>query len=202
MKKYKLTITLISDTLIGNAEGYGAVIDKDSVFDDLGLPYIPGKRVKGILREQAELFAKYSDSNAIKNEEYINRLFGAKGLTDNNTEYLQVSNFTVADYSLNRNALSKLIKGDLISRSEIQEYFTCLRMMTRIDESGIAADTSLRTFRVLKKGLVFEGEVSFDESYFNDFQKIAALARRIGASRNRGFGHIKCSMKELSNNPN
>ncbi len=58
-KTYKVQIQLLSDTLIGATEVYGAIIDKDSVFDEVGLPIIPGKRVKGILRAEAELLNKY-----------------------------------------------------------------------------------------------------------------------------------------------
>jgi CRISPR-associated protein Csx10 len=60
-QKYLIQIQLLSDTLIGAAEGYGAVIDKDSVFDEVGLPIIPGKRVKGIFREQADLLQKHQN---------------------------------------------------------------------------------------------------------------------------------------------
>ena len=44
-KEHIVQIQLLSDTLIGTAEGYGTVIDKDSVFDEVGLPIIPGKRI-------------------------------------------------------------------------------------------------------------------------------------------------------------
>jgi CRISPR/Cas system CSM-associated protein Csm3 (group 7 of RAMP superfamily) len=192
-KSFKMQILLLSDSLIGNAEGYGATIDKDSVFDEVGLPVIPGKRVKGILREQAELLEKFGNISSP-----VKVLFGDTGITDKNTEYLSVSNFSITDYDLNQQYLKYLIQEKEISRSEIIEYFTCLRMMTKIDDDGIAAETSLRTNRVLKKGLCFIGELIFDENQIVDFKKIASLTRRIGSIRNRGFGHIQCIFPEMN----
>lgn len=187
-QKYTLQILLQSDTLIGSAEGYGSIIDKDSVFDEVGLPIIPGKRVKGILREQAELLKQLGRLNSVE------ELFGDVGLTDKNTEYLAVSSLFLPDYRANKTYLKYLIQEGLISRSEVIEYFTTLHVMTRIDKNGIASDTSLRTFRVLKKGFIFTGELYFDPNHLENFMSIVALTRRIGSMRNRGLGHIRCQL--------
>jgi len=196
--KYKLEIQLLSDSLIGSAIGYGAVIDKDSVFDETGLPIIPGKRVKGILREQAELLNKFIPIvvQPYNNNETnsIDLLFGKAGITDKSTEYLSVSNFMLTEYHENKASLLQLINDKKIYRSEVIKHFTTLRMMTRIDKDGIAADTSLRTFRVLKKGLVFTGDLWFDSAHHKYFKDIIALTRRIGSMRNRGLGHIQCRL--------
>ena len=53
ISSYKLQISLKSDTLIGSGEGFGSIIDTDVVFDSLGLPFIPGRRLKGCMRESA-----------------------------------------------------------------------------------------------------------------------------------------------------
>ena len=202
-KTYKVQIQLLSDTLIGATEGYGAIIDKDSVFDEVGLPIIPGKRVKGILKAEAELLNKYQPveiqpRNDNSKKTAIEILFGDAGITDKNTEYLSVSNFTLPDYKANKTYLKYLIQENEISRSEVIAHFTTMRMMTRIDEDGIAENTSLRTFRVLKKGLVFEGELTFDSDYLDKFKSIVALTRRIGSMRNRGLGQIQCRLIENS----
>lgn len=187
-QKYTMQILFLSDTLIGSAEGYGAIIDKDSVFDEVGLPLIPGKRVKGILREQADLMVQFGGLNS------VDELFGATGLTDKNIEYLTVSNFVLPEYEANKTYLKYLIQEGQISRSVVIEYFTTLRMMTSIDEDGIAADTSLRTFRVLNRGLVFTGELYFNPLQQITFENIVSLTRRIGSMRNRGLGHVQCQL--------
>jgi CRISPR-associated protein Csx10 len=194
MAKYQLTITLLSETLIGNAEGFGATIDKDSVFDEAGLPYIPGKRIKGILREQADLYEKFGQNGSFKTD----KLFGQEGMTDKNQDHLTVSNFFLPEYQENRSSLIELIKKGKITRSEVMEHFSALRMMTRIDQNGIAADTSLRTYRILKKGTSFSGLITFDIKWENDIRKIIAMSRRLGSSRNRGMGHVQCTLLPIN----
>jgi len=186
-----MKIVLLSDTLIGSAEGCGATIDKDSVFDEVGLPIIPGKRIRGLLKEQGKLL---HNNGYLKNS--IIDLFGEEGNTDKKQDYLSVSNFTVLEYKENKASLYSKIKEKKITRSEVIKCFTTLRTMTRIDEDGIAEDSSLRTFRLLKKGAEFIGELSFKKSQKEDFDNMIMLLRRVGTMRNRGLGHIKCSISE------
>ncbi|HOJ38397.1 MAG TPA: hypothetical protein PLP99_11030 [Ignavibacteriales bacterium] len=44
----------ISDTLPGSGESFTSYVDVDIVFDEYGIPYLPAKRIRGILRETAE----------------------------------------------------------------------------------------------------------------------------------------------------
>ena len=53
MKSYTIEIQLISDAIIGSGEGFGSLIDTDIVFDGLGVPFIPARRIKGCLRDAA-----------------------------------------------------------------------------------------------------------------------------------------------------
>ena len=47
----QIRLTLLSDTLSGSGEGMAGVIDTDSTFDEYGFPFIPAKRIKGIIKE-------------------------------------------------------------------------------------------------------------------------------------------------------
>ena len=84
MSVFKLNLKLLSDTLIGSGEGWGAIIDNDIVFDDFGLPYIPARRVKGCLRESAlevmEMFEQSGISFASRGD--IGTLFGKPGQSE------------------------------------------------------------------------------------------------------------------------
>ncbi|MDR2940153.1 MAG: hypothetical protein LBV08_07530, partial [Clostridiales bacterium] len=46
-----IRVELISDLCPASGNGFAGVVDTDVCFDGLGLPYIPGKRLKGCLRE-------------------------------------------------------------------------------------------------------------------------------------------------------
>ena len=57
MSEYKLRITLKSDICPGSGYAYSGLVDSDVCFDDVGIPYIPGRRLKGCLKESADMLA-------------------------------------------------------------------------------------------------------------------------------------------------
>lgn len=190
MKNYKLTMELISDTIVGSAEGYGAIIDTDVVFDDLGIPYIPAKRIKGLLRNNAIEIA-----GILGLDIHIENLFGSKGETEKETP-IKVSNLYVDDYSNNREHLFYYLKKSSLVTGDISGFFTCMRMQTAMEEENrVARNGSLRTSRVIKKGFTFHGELVFDPSFENLMGLACLNTRLIGSMRNRGFGEIKLSLR-------
>ena len=89
-KKITFKINLMSDACFGNGTGNGT--DKDVVccFDDCGFPEIPGKRIKGLLREKALLLA---DCKRFSKNEIISLFGGLNG----NSSRIQVENAHLED---------------------------------------------------------------------------------------------------------
>lgn len=197
MPEFRLQLELLSPTLVGSGEGFGAVIDADVVFDDLGLPYIPARRIKGCLREAAETVEQMLAAAGISFDLNIAETFGVIG-TD--TGVVTFANLTLAEYVANAIWLDHLMKqyGTLLSPEAVLEVFTELRQQTAIDdEIGIAQKHSLRTVRVLTPGLTFVGEVRIDspDPAVVDTLALACLnLRRIGTKRNRGYGDVACCL--------
>ena len=54
MKIDKIRIELLSDMCVSDGGIYNSAIDTDICYDSYGFPYIPGKRLKGCLRECAQ----------------------------------------------------------------------------------------------------------------------------------------------------
>lgn len=202
MTEFTLKIQLISDALIGKGEGWGATIDSDIVFDDLGLPYIPAKRVKGSLRESALEVSEMFDLSEIdkKMVGVIKQLFGETGCMKSGP--LEISNLYLEDYSKNRQWLdwfkSKYEKENLFSREQILKTFTSIKHHTEIEKDGIAKNKSLRTFRVLRKDNIFSGNLSFLRDVDSSSMHLLAFSvrnlRYLGTNRNRGLGHIHCKL--------
>jgi len=211
MKHYTLRITLLSDTLIGSGEGHGATVDSDVVFDELGIPYIPAKRVKGCLRDSLtgifEMFTMAGINAAfdmtIHNGEFqaVRDLFGSKGMQDPAPVYF--SDLTIPGYKENRMWLDHIMRRypGTVSAEAVLNTFTDIRYQTSINEQGVAKDHSLRSSRVIRKNEVFEGDIGI-ESESIDGEMLIALAsenlRSIGTKRTRGFGDVLC---ELYNGP-
>ena len=204
----RIELELLSPALVGSGGGFGAVIDQDVVFDDTGLPYIPGKRVKGCLRDAAlEVRDMFECARIGANlpETEINKTFGIIGSGD--SPALHFHDLTMEEYEPNRQWLRFLEQepkyAPFITREAVLRNYTDIRQQTRIEDDGTAANHSLRTLRVLRKGLVFSGVVEIREEN-RELHRILQLAamnwRRFGTHRNRGFGEVRCTLISTTGN--
>lgn len=188
MESYKLEIKLESNTLIGSGEGFGSIIDTDIVFDDLGIPYIPAKRIKGCIRDSAE---------QIKEMFKLSQITDMTLSIDSIFSKIHFSNLYIKDYTDTKQWIKYLFSeyGNIFSKDAVIDSLTNVRHQTTINDNGVAKDHSLRTVRVAKKGLVFEGDIQIEDK---DAIKMLTLAcmnfHYMGTKRNRGFGKIKCEI--------
>ena len=202
MIKYRLEIELLSPTLAGSGVGFGAAIDTDVVFDQMGIPFIPAKRIKGCLRDSAqEIQDMLSMAVIIENPIDIVKTFGSPGKEQPASVYF--SNLTIPDYNRNRDWLRYFVQNDdyrtFVTPERIRETFTEIFQQTSINEDGIALEHSLRTIRVLKKGLKFSGSIAIeqeDEQIINTLKLACLNFQRLGTKRNRGFGRIRCNLRD------
>ena len=190
MKKL-LKIRLISDMCCGTGDGNGSDVDISTAVDLCGFPIIPGKRLKGILREcslTVEAFSKFKG--------YTSELFG--DLNDVN------GLFTIEDarlVSVKVAAEIKKLQGDavystLISPNQITALYTCNRSQTSIDKNGVAMDKALRTIKLVERGNCFEAEISYPDTFDEHVKMCVKLMRHIGLNKNKGLGEVQCSLEE------
>ncbi|MEQ8170899.1 MAG: RAMP superfamily CRISPR-associated protein [Candidatus Eremiobacterota bacterium] len=191
-----LEMTLLSDTLPGSGEGLSGIIDRDISYDNFGIPYIPSKRIKGILRESAR---DLSDANLLTAK--IIEIFGDIGQEKGCS--FKISNGYLKNYRQYRDFLKYTAGANdlagIFNRESLMDYFTYNRSQTTINRyTGTAEENSLRVSRVLKKGLIFDFHIDYDEKYKEDLEKIIKVTRHFGIARSRGLGHIKLSLRENS----
>jgi len=214
MDKYTLKVSFKSPALIGSGEGFGAIIDSDIVFDEIGIPYIPAKRIKGCLRDSAEEVKDMFKIAEIDKISIDMKTFGEKGRESDKSSPVYFSNLVIENYNQNRLWLEYFLDTNkynaFLSKDYILETFTQIRQQTKIDpDTGIAFKNSLRTIRLLDKGSEFYGDIYINTSDKDNADKILntiILAcmnfRCMGTQRNRGFGELTCSLlkgkKEIS----
>lgn len=215
MIKKELMITLKSDLCMGSGYSYAGIISSDICYDKYGIPYIPAKRLKGTLREAAELIG-VPDAD-------IKRLFGERSgsVFDENGKYRQqgirLNNAYINNYEKIYNALNHLDEDyrTYITPQSILEQFTVVKAQTKIDSaSGVAKDQSLRFTRAVKqyspleegKEMQFIAEVELagfheddEKKMYECFQNIVKAMRNIGMNRNRGMGSVKCTLRDSVN---
>lgn len=196
MKILQLTIELKSDMCCGTGTGDGVQFDTVSAYNDYGLPYIPAKRLKGLLREQAEFLIACNPEN----KNFVEILFGkgeqAGALIVNNAEIKNVRNL--------KEDLDKLFKSQpsLYNPSAVAEYYTVARHATQM-KNGVAKPKSLRTIGAVPSGTIFEATLYLDDSSSSEkvefLRKCAKLLRHIGLNRTRGYGEAVCTLEEQEN---
>ena len=181
----KIRIELLSDLCPASGEGFAGVVDIDVNYDSHGLPYIPGKRLKGCLRECGlDIVSVYEDEYA----DIFYSIFGKTG--ESAPSSINIGNGFLEGYE------EKIEKIKNSHRSEIAEAYTSTRTRTRM-ENGKAAHNSLRTIRTLNKGQVYEFSVSLaheDEKTLSFLKKCVMTLRSMGINRSRGLGEVKCDL--------
>lgn len=196
-----LEIELLSPASPGSGEGWAGMIDSDVVFDEYGLPYIPARRIKGILREMAydlvETLEQQGQPLLQIDAHAVRRLFGVRGAVD--SAPLAVQNAYLADYAAIRAWLewANGVVPQVISPASVLATLSHMRQQTRIEANGTAAEGSLRSTRVLNRHLKFfcEIEIEHDHERFAPLLALAArMMRSLGEKRNRGLGRVSCRL--------
>jgi len=187
----KILLTTLSPLLTASGES-SAHIDADVKYDKYGLPYISGKTFKGLLRESAIEVCEMLGKTGV--DAIIDSLFGKGG---GGNGVLMFSNLKVPNYS---DVVSELGNAPELSPHFVKTYFTTVIKQTTINDEGIAADKSLRTYRLISKGQSFEGIIENYNNVSKDILDNAILnLRYIGTRRNRGFGKVK--IREIASTP-
>lgn len=200
-RKYKLIITLKSDLCAGSGYSYAGIIDNDICYDAFGIPYIAARRLKGCLREAAELIGL--------SEEEISDLFGSGGA--DGVKGIYIDNGYMDHYEDIRRDIEKLgteFRSYITSQS-ILEQFTTVKAQTKIGKGGAAEDNSLRYTRTVNHYsplnpaeemrftaiVVLPGRIS--EERKEAFRNTVAALRNIGMNRNRGLGSVRCILEDI-----
>ena len=190
MKACEIVIELQSDLCVSDGGAYNAMLDTDVCYDRYGIPYIPAKRIRGCLRECAlELKDWGADLD-------IASLFGDKG-DAGAAACVRIGNAHLQGYRELQELANTYKDHVMMHPQNVLSAFTYVRMQTSIDpETGVAKDTSLRSMRVIDKGLRFVADTEVKESVYTQLAECCAVLRHMGLSRTRGFGEVKVWLQE------
>lgn len=215
----ELRVRLRRDAAPGAGEGRATLIDRDVVHDDDGLPYLPARRVKGILREAHQELREALDLAGLSAWPWVadnvvlstDGLFGAGGQSTSGA--LRLVNLRLREAETVRAWLrwaNQIGKG-LFGSEAVLSAFTTIRTQTAIDRvTGGPNQETLRSTRLLRRSLLtscgpqpleFRGDVWFVGLSSDDLARasrslalVCAAARRLGLSRNRGPGRVEVSL--------
>lgn len=195
-KKRQIKITPLSDLCPGSGYSFAGMIDSDVCYDDCGLPFIPGRRLKGCMKEAAQ-----TTLYALLPKEDVETVFGKWG--QNAATGIYVSDARIDKYEAYYKELKTYMKDDrlngIVTPQKILDTYTTVKAQTKIEkESGVADDSSLRFTRTVnqrnvltKEKIVFFADVIYEEQYEEQISWILKATKSIGLHRNRGLGSVK-----------
>lgn len=186
----KIKIKLLSDLCTYSGETYNSVVDMDVVYDENGIPYIPAKRIKGCIREAV---LEMKELNLLDDDKYV-EIFGKEG---NQSSAFTISNAYIKDYDKTVAALQQCQHKGLVSPQNVLNQYTYTRTQTAVDlNTGVADENSLRTIRVVKKGLEFEAECNWKDTAKKSeiLGQAISLVKHMGISRTRGLGLVSMEL--------
>lgn len=202
MSSYSFYLKLLSDSTFGRGDGIAGIIDQEVEQDTYGFPFLRGRTLKGLLREECDnLVDILPPAHQAFWKEKLALLFGVPG-----SSLSAIGKLHVGDAQLPvdlRQVVATEIQDKKLTSTEVLNSLTTLRRQTAIDiDTGVASDNSLRTHRVILRDLVFEASLDLDIAQDKLEDSIALLSagaqalRRVGSGRNRGKGHVKCWIQD------
>lgn len=231
MPQYLLRIELLSETTFGRGDGQAGEVDLEVQHDPMGLPYWSGRAVKGVLvNECADILAALGGERSPENlRKAAASLFGNAGSRLSDGGHVSFSEahlpgellkllkwqlqkrckLIIEDQSAtDTQKVERVEQQKMRFRRELLSTLTSERSQTRLEEDGSAAEGSLRTQRVLLRGIEFISTISTFRDLTDDEKGLLAACakalRVIGSGRNRGRGQVKVKIydgqSEVTNN--
>ena len=208
METYRINLTLLSDATFGRGDGVAGLVDTEVEHDEYGLPYLRGRTLKGLLREECAniLFAldQHAPGHAEHWQDAAQTLFGQPGSSLDDGAGAHIGDARLPG------DLTTAIVSEIDSRqasfkpTDVLDSLTAIRRQTAMDPTGKPERGSLRAMRVILRDTPFQAELSFRQP--PDATTLALLAacaralRRAGTGRNRGRGRICARLCDAQGN--
>jgi len=184
MRKIKYKIEMLSDWHVGSGLDGGADADSLVLKDENNLPFIPGKTIKGLLKDSLLDITELENQKDLSSK--IDSLFGKEVKGKDKVRGTIPGTLFFSDAEINETE-----KKDISIQLSSQLYKNIAS--TQIDNKGIAKKSSLRTMEVcIPVGL--EGKIEGKEIDDAMFEMAFKWTRQLGVNRNRGLGRCKFSI--------
>jgi CRISPR/Cas system CSM-associated protein Csm3 (group 7 of RAMP superfamily) len=188
MNTYDLKIELLGYWHAGSGHGAKADVDAHVLSDNNGFPYLPGRTVKGLLRDAL------CDMGA---EATANELFGKPAPQGENTGSIP-GKIAVDDARMPADERS-WIDNDRDADGLKAQLFDSVAS-TAIEKNGLATEKSLRLIEValpmiLQGSITYLGNAETESADLALLGEACGLIRTLGSHRHRGLGRCRWTLK-------
>lgn len=182
--KYK--IVFHTDWHCGSGLAAGADVDALVVKDKNGMPFIPGKTIKGLIRESVEEIRCLQG----KCHEDLDIFENAFGYFDKDKEEMRKGSMFFTNATLEENEYDVIISNDAAT------FLYRKVASTAIGKDGIAKEHSLRKMEVVVPCILI-GEIhDVPFELGAEIKEAMKFIKRLGLNRNRGLGRCTISIIE------
>ena len=165
MTDYVLEIVLKSPLTSAAGEGRVGLVDRDVAFDEMGLPILPGRRLKGLWREA---YRDVADAwqQCGQTPTSVDQVFGVSGQgPESGSAAVYVANAELKVASSLKEWLRYLQQDKKLHPDDVVHHYATVRAQTAINRrTGAAAENTLRLTRTLRSDLVFYAPIRFVET--------------------------------------
>lgn len=198
---------LLSDTTFGRGDGVAGIVDQEVEHDSYGLPYLRGRTLKGLLSEECDNLIDTLVDNHKYWQNLACELFGISGSELNIMAAVHIGDARLPT-DLQKAVAHEIEKGKRnknevgLTSQQVLSSLTSIRKQTAISaETGVAEEKSLRSARVVIRDLEFTSNLFFEtETVAEEMLTLLAVGtlalRHIGSGRNRGRGHVQCTLHD------
>ena len=193
----KITIDIRSFWRAGTGAGESGGIDALCAIDHDGLPYLPGKHLKGLLRDAVTQAIALGHVTRIE----VDELFGEQGFKLDTGELIPYARAAPGCLRVDSAHLPKADREAIIASDNnnlIPQLFRTLQSTAMDADTGAAKDKSLRLEQVAVP-LTLEFEVTGPDcdkagGWESELKTALPLVRAVGQKRTRGLGRavLKC----------
>ena len=189
-----IQIELLSDAAFSRGEGTAGVVDIEVEHDELGLPFLGGKTLRGLLHDTwLSMQYCFPELNLL-----ADRIFGSDADFDENS-ILRIGDAVVDSETRNWIEAAVSRQSHPICPKMVLEVLTDIRQQTSEERStGAPAETTLRSIRVIIRGLKLQSPLYWLAEPTDEELRCLSLAllatRYAGLGRNRGRGHISLTL--------
>jgi CRISPR/Cas system CSM-associated protein Csm3 (group 7 of RAMP superfamily) len=198
MKTATLKIELLGWWHAGSGQGRGGDVDALVIRDANGLPFLPARTVKGLLRDAvrlADVFLQPATSmtDSLFGAEDPTTLHKESGHQDYETPGREPGQLSFTNATLTAPFAEWLKAG---GPARLSAIFSAVNS-SALDENGIAKDQTLRSIEVCPPmELCAKITGPDDGAWITTLQERAGLVRALGSHRHRGLGRCRMIVSE------
>ena len=179
-------IEFYTDWHCGSGLAAGADVDALVVKDENGMPFVPGKTMKGLIREAVEEIRHLQGKDL--NDTELAEAFGSE---------VEKENYDVRRGTMFfANAVLETKEYDAIVSNKAARFMYRDIASTAIDENGIAKEHSLRKIEVVVPCTLHGAIYGVPKDLTDEIKNSFGFIKRMGQNRNRGLG--RCTISSVS----